>query len=151
NPARYQRRLANYRVFRERLIVPLVTVELAYGHDFELDGEDAEILIRLRGGDILWQKERLLNIALRALPDKYRNVVWFDCDVVFEADDWPERTSLLLDRYTLVQPFSRLYLMSADGLSGQGRARESKLRYSVPFLIATGIPAASCMAASAEQ
>jgi hypothetical protein len=29
NPARYARRLANYRVFREHLAVPLVAVELA--------------------------------------------------------------------------------------------------------------------------
>jgi hypothetical protein len=36
NPMKYQRRRANYRLFRERLGVPLVTVELAYGPDFEL-------------------------------------------------------------------------------------------------------------------
>jgi hypothetical protein len=64
NPMSYQRRRANYRLFRERLNVPLVTVELAYGRDFELSDGDADILVQLRARDILWQKERLLNLAL---------------------------------------------------------------------------------------
>jgi hypothetical protein len=34
NPMKYQRRRANYRLFRERLGVPLLTVELAYGPEF---------------------------------------------------------------------------------------------------------------------
>ena len=60
NPGGYRRRLANYRVFRERLNVPLVAIELAFGPEFELREGDAEILMQLRDGDILWQKERLL-------------------------------------------------------------------------------------------
>src|SRR5262245_37018879 len=60
NPARYRRKLQNYRVFRERLAVPLVTAELAFD-GFDLDAGDAEVLVRVRGGDVLWQKERLLN------------------------------------------------------------------------------------------
>jgi hypothetical protein len=34
NPMGYRRRLANDRVFRENLNVPLVTIELAYGPEF---------------------------------------------------------------------------------------------------------------------
>jgi hypothetical protein len=51
----YRRRSANFRVFRERLGVPLLAVELAYGERFELGEGDAEILVRLRGRDVLWQ------------------------------------------------------------------------------------------------
>jgi hypothetical protein len=61
NPVRYQLRLSNFRTFRKRLKVPLVVVELSYGDDFELQEPDADILIPLRGGAALWQKERLLN------------------------------------------------------------------------------------------
>src|SRR5579863_3245032 len=93
NPAGYRRRLANYRLFREHLIVPLVTIELAYEGNFALDDEDAEILVRLRGKDILWQKERLLNIALNALPNSCRKVAWLDCDIIFGANDWHLQTS----------------------------------------------------------
>ena len=38
NPMQYQRRRANYRLFRKYLRVPLVAVELSYGPDFELTG-----------------------------------------------------------------------------------------------------------------
>lgn len=151
NPASYRRRLANYRLFRERLIVPLVTVELAYGDDFELDDKDAEVLVRLRGKDILWQKERLLNVALSALPDGCRNVVWLDCDVIFEADDWPSRTSLLLDHFMLVQPFSHLYHSPGDWDPDKELPPGSELRRSAPFLIASGVPAATCIGTSAQQ
>jgi hypothetical protein len=43
-----------------------------------------------------------LNVALQGLPETCRRVVWIDCDVVFEADDWAERTNALLDRFMLV-------------------------------------------------
>lgn len=76
NPIRYRRRLANFKRFRENLRVPLVAVELAYGPEFELQKGDAEILIQLRGGAVLWQKERLLNLAMQALPDHCQKVAW---------------------------------------------------------------------------
>ena len=151
NPAGYRRRLANYRLFRERLIVPLVTVELAYGDDFALEDKDAEVLVQLRGGDILWQKERLLNVALNALPDNCRKVVWLDCDVIFEADDWPSRTSLLLDRFTLVQPFSHLYHSPGDWGPDEELPFGSEPWQSAPLLIASGMPAATCMGTRASQ
>jgi hypothetical protein len=151
NPAGYRRRLANYRVFRQHLSVPLVAVELAYGPDFELDEIDAEILVRLRGRDVMWQKERLLNLALQAVPSSCRKVAWLDCDVVFEADDWAERTSLLLDRFPLVQPFSHVHRMSGDWQVGCPRPPGSELRRSAPFLIASGMPVAACLGVHPEQ
>jgi len=65
NPAGYRRKLANYRLFRQHLVIPLVAVEMGYGHDFELTNDDPDIMVQLRGGDVLWQKERLLNLALQ--------------------------------------------------------------------------------------
>src|SRR6266508_5447152 len=127
NPAAYRRRLANYRVFRERLSVPLVAVELAYHPNFELDEKDAEILVQLRGRDIMWQKERLLNVALQAVPSSCRKVAWLDCDVIFEADDWAERTSLLLDRFPMVQPFNQVYRMSGEWQPGRPPPAGSEL------------------------
>jgi hypothetical protein len=112
---RYRRRRANYRTFRERLNVPLVAVELANGAAFELTEEDADVLIQLRDGDVMWQKERLLNVALGALPAGCRKVVWVDCDIVFAAEDWAERVSALLERFMLVQAFSQVNHLSAEG------------------------------------
>ncbi len=66
NPAGYKNRLSNYHRFRSRLNVPLVAVELSFTGRFELRDSDAEILIQISGADVMWQKERLLNIALGA-------------------------------------------------------------------------------------
>ena len=58
NPVGYRRRLSNYRTFRADLAVPLVAVELSFDGRFELTDDDADILIQLSGGAVLWQKDR---------------------------------------------------------------------------------------------
>jgi hypothetical protein len=148
NPVRYRRRRANYRVFREHLKLPLLAVELAHGPEFELDQEDAEILLQLRARDVLWQKERLLNVALQRLPETCRKVVWIDCDVVFASDDWAQRTIALLDQFVLVQPFSHVRWMPRDWEPGHGRQPGIECLRSVPFLVASGTPAATCLGGS---
>jgi hypothetical protein len=85
---------------------------------FELTKSDADILIQLRGGDILWQKERLLNIALQHLPNTCRKLALVDCDVIFELDDFCERVSGLLDRFKLVQMFSHAHHTPRDCVLG---------------------------------
>ncbi len=109
NPFQSERRRQNYREFRRHLGVPLVAVELSFDGDFELVATDAEILVQMRGRDVLWQKERLLNIALTALPSECRKVAWVDCDVVFARNDWSTETSRRLDEFTVIQPFERAY------------------------------------------
>src|SRR5688500_17208469 len=96
NPVGYRRRLENYRTFRQRLKVPLVTVELSLDERFQLASGDADILVQLQNPSILWQKERLLNVALESLPDGCDKVAWLDCDIVFESYDWAERASRAL-------------------------------------------------------
>src|SRR5436853_1095 len=101
NPQRYRRRLANYRLFRKHLTIPLIAVELSFDGAFDLQPAEADVLVRLREGDVLWQKERLLNVALRALPVECRKVVWMDCDILVDAVDWPEQVSRMLDEFPL--------------------------------------------------
>jgi hypothetical protein len=107
NPVGYRTRAENYRLFRKGLQVPLVTVEHSVDGRFDLDPDAADILIQRVGGDSLWQKERLLNVALDALPADCDAVAWLDCDVVIDDDAWPRRAERELDRNVLVQPFSR--------------------------------------------
>lgn len=144
NPAGYRRRLANYRLFRRHLKAPLLTVELSFDGHFELCDDDAESLIRLTGGDVMWQKERLLNVALEWLPPGCRYVAWLDCDVIFEDDDWAERTSRLLGDYAIVQPFRYAYRMPSGWLPGDDPSGGEVWR-SIPFLIQSGMSLEACV------
>ena len=58
NSAKYQTKLNNYRLFHKSLAVPLITVELSFDGEFELTSADADILVQISGGAVLWQKER---------------------------------------------------------------------------------------------
>jgi hypothetical protein len=160
NPSRSRRRLENYQAFRRSLGVPLVTVELAYGPQPELHEEDADILIPLRGKDILWQKERLLNLALEAVPRDCDAIVWLDSDVLFERADWPVLVRKELERCVLLQPFQDTVDVGpneraeeiehachsglpSSGVQGPGVRRTSRpdgrpMRQSLAFKIATG-------------
>lgn len=114
NPFGFGSRLRNYRRFRERLSVPLVTVELSYRDRFELTPDDADELVQVRGQDILWQKERLLNLALKALPTSCTKLIWMDCDVFVVEDGWPESTCEALERHRVVQPFTVAFEAASD-------------------------------------
>jgi len=125
DPPHSKRRLAAFREFRKRLAAPLVAVEFTEDDaEFDLTDKDAEILVSVRGGAKLWQKERLLNIALDALPDSCDTVAWVDCDLVFESDDWTEKARVALVDNGLVQLFRRIHFLNegvkpsdADNLS----------------------------------
>jgi len=119
NPCGYQRRLANFREFRRRLAAPLACVELSFDGRFELRAEDADVLVQLNGGAVLWQKERLLNIAWRHVPQSCRKIAWIDCDVFFASDAWVAATEELLDEHPVVMPFARVAeLGPEDGVEG---------------------------------
>jgi hypothetical protein len=84
-----------------------VTVELSFDGRFELTRDDADILIQLCGGAVLWQKERLLNLALKAVPSDVEKIAWFDCDVILERTDWVDEATSQLDEFAVVQLFAR--------------------------------------------
>jgi hypothetical protein len=105
NPAGYARRRGNYRLFRKHLSIPLVAVELSFNGRFELDKDDADILVQLQGADVMWQKERLLNIAAMHVPGACDRIAWLDCDIIFGSDDWVEQALQALDEFSLVHLF----------------------------------------------
>jgi hypothetical protein len=118
NPAGYRSRRENYRHFRQRLQAPLLTVELAAPGRFELSATDAERLLQVEGGDVMWQKERLVNLALDRLPPECTELAWVDCDVVFASDSWVDDTRRALRDRPLVQCFTHMrYLPRAAQLA----------------------------------
>lgn len=114
DPPGVKRRLGVFREFRRRLQVPLLAVELSHDGACDLVENDAEIIVRVSGGALLWQKERLLNLALQSLPGCCEVVAWLDCDVVLEDDGWPVEAIRSLDRSDLIQLFSRVHFLT-DG------------------------------------
>jgi hypothetical protein len=84
-------------------------VELSFNGCFELNKNDADVLVQIHEGDVMWQKERLLNIALQELPDHCKIVMWLDCDIIFEREDWFESNLEALRENVLIQPYSTVY------------------------------------------
>lgn len=115
NPQRYQRRVTNYAEFRRRLRLPLLAVELAFDGHGQLTDGDAEIVVRLQDGDVMWQKERLLNVGLRHLPPECDKVLWIDADIFVDDPQWPERVRAGLDQNPLVQAFDSIEFLGPDG------------------------------------
>ena len=146
NPAGFRRRRANFGPFRQNLQLPLAVVEVSFNGRFELGPDDADILIQLEGHDVLWQKERLLNLALAALPAHCDKVAWLDCDIIFDIADWPERAARLLDRYAILQPFSHLHDAPVDWRPGNGPPATSiRLRHPDAWFVASGVPVSDCL------
>jgi len=115
NPFRGNLRLSNYHNFRRNLTVPLITVEWSPEGKFDLKGNDADILIQISGGDILWQKERLLNIALSHLPLSCKYTAWLDCDILFDDRDWHITAEKYLENVDVIQLFEKvIYLKNYD-------------------------------------
>ena len=82
NPDGYRSKADNFARFRAGLAghgVPLLVVECAFDQaPFELPAGDGTM--QIRAADVMWQKERLLNLAIRSLPSCVTMVAWLDGD-----------------------------------------------------------------------
>ena len=118
NPSNYKNKKQNFIKFRDNLRkqgVPLLVVECAFGDsDYEIEKEDADIIIRVRSNSKIWQKERLLNIGVNYVPKKIDKFVFLDCDILFQNDNWAVETSKLLEKYPVVQPFEYAYRLAKN-------------------------------------
>jgi hypothetical protein len=110
-------RLANYHAFRAALRtagVASLTVEWSRdGASFELPADDS--VLKITGGDYIWQTERLLNLGIERLPDRFDRVAWVDADIIFDQQDWPRRVEQALEQWPLVQMFSLARMLAEAG------------------------------------
>ncbi len=110
NPLRHTNKSENYRRFRaasRNQGLRLLVVETALnGQLFDLEEDDADIVMRRRSESMLWHKERLINIGIRNLPDDCDQVVWTDTDILYEDDRWVEKCRRMLEKFPVIQPFS---------------------------------------------
>lgn len=118
NPCGYATRRENYNRFMagmRRAGVPCITVECAFGDDaFELPASLG--VVQVRSKTLLWQKERLLNLAASWLPTSCRYVAWLDCDILFDNPDWAADTVAVLERRKVAQVWQTALRQERDGL-----------------------------------
>ena len=123
NPCRYTRPVRNFIQFAAGIAavdLDLYTVELAFDDDpFQLaDHVDSQRYFTYRVSSrhgVLWQKERLLNLGLQAMPDQYDAVAWIDADMLFANTDWPRFAMQRLSQSPVVQLFSRVVDTDSQG------------------------------------
>ena len=111
NPGGSARRVSNFQAYlaamRESGVRCLV-VELAFGSN-EFRIVDHEDVIQLRSNNVLWHKERLLNIGIQQLlSDGYRKIAWLDGDILFQDANWPLEIADRLERANLCQVFETI-------------------------------------------
>jgi hypothetical protein len=90
NPSGYKIKSSNYETFAATLTdsgLNWIVVEGAFG-DRSFDLVPSGNCIQVRAGDVMWQKERLINLALRHLPGDCTKVAWLDSDILFANPDW---------------------------------------------------------------
>jgi hypothetical protein len=123
NPGRDPHRFSSYALFAESLKqsgIPLLSVECAFRDDaYELT--PAPDIIQVRCPNVLWQKERLLNLAVSRLPSSARKVAWIDGDILFSNPAWATETSALLDQYPVVQLWEKAVRLPKGTRSSTGQ------------------------------
>ena len=152
NPCQSKLRKQNYKIFREQVIktgVRFLTVELAFGSaPFQLSEFLEAMGVRTSESNIMWQKERLLNIGIKKMIEEgYKKIVWLDADIVFENKNWLLEISRKLDRHNLVQVFRSVKRDDEQGKPRKffGIARNVCLKKDVSGVFAaTGFGWAAC-------
>lgn len=85
NPSNRQRLRDTFSQWAEAIGHPFQCYELAFGEP-EIPGS-----VAIRGNadrHAIWQKERLINLAIGRLPESVRYVAWIDHDLIFTSPDW---------------------------------------------------------------
>ena len=126
DPVGYHSRRRNYDAFRAPIIaggLHFLTIECAFGDDaFTLP--PSPHIVQVRSPHIMWQKERLLNLAISRLPARCTKVAWVDCDTLFTNPAWAVATSHLLERFPVVQPYETA-LRLPQGWTSSGAEADS--------------------------
>ena len=117
NPCRYRTRRAHYDRFRAAIDaanIPCLTVEAALGRDSEFELPDQLDVVRVRSDSLLWQKERLLNLAASWLPRDCKYVAWLDADILFTNPNWTRDLQRTLKTFPVAQVWQRCDRLDQD-------------------------------------
>ncbi len=97
--------------FVKEIQTPITVIELSYNGRYLLSDS-----IHISGGprNVLWQKERLINLAIETI-DPELDVAWIDSDLVFHNKEWYRQTQRLLRDNNYVQLFDRIDYLTESG------------------------------------
>jgi hypothetical protein len=122
NPCGYRTRLQNFERFADAVVeagAELAVIEAAFDPAVPpLPRRYGSQVVP--GRDVMWQKERLLNVGIAALPAHVQQVAWLDGDVLFERPDWVPATLAALERHPIVQLFSEAVRLPRGDMSDRG-------------------------------
>lgn len=116
NPCGFSRPRQNLHRFRQEMAgVPIYFVELSFDGTFELPPDPNVLQIKGNRSNLLWQKERLINIASKQLPSEITAIAWIDADISFGNPLWYTDTISELSKTPVVQLFEQAYWLSKTG------------------------------------
>ena len=114
------RMIQNYKRFRDELgHDDVFVIESTREVDFQIPESANFIRIEAKEENVMWQKERMINLAIENLPKEYTDIAWIDADILFEDKDWHKELQDRLNRYSFVQLFN-----TAEWLNGRGETTE---------------------------
>ena len=117
NPCGFKQTFKNYLIFKEYILslnYPVYTLELTFG-DKEHQTVKDEYTFQIRTNDILWHKERLLNLLFKRIPKNYEKIFWLDSDIRWKNNNSLERAEKLLDNHKIVQLFDNSVYLKKEG------------------------------------
>lgn len=109
----------------QRSGIPLITIECAFG-DAARSVPPGNGVFFVRAESLLWQKERLINLALPLVPRHCTKIAWVDADILFESAHWAVRASECLNDAVVVQLADHIVRLprGTDRYTGNGAVWE---------------------------
>ena len=116
NPQKYKALLRNHNIFAKRLVdqgANLLTVELTFNDESpELNNTKYGKTIHLKSNSIMWQKEQIVNYAIKNCMENETKFAWIDCDILFDDSSWIKRAEEKLDSADIIQLFKKVFLLN---------------------------------------
>jgi len=128
NPAADPRRLGNYHRFAHELLdtgLQLWTLEAIFpGQRFALAPGRRTVQLVCDADQVLWQKERLLNLLAERLPADVDAIAWIDADVLFDCRGLVDLVEQALQRVPILQLWEYAVFLDAAGRPGHWPNRQ---------------------------
>lgn len=112
NWCNYRRPVENFYRFRESLGQPF---QLYHARFTDQEIGDNPFMLLATTQNLMWQKEAIINCAIRRLPKEYDVVAWIDPDLLFHNNNWYAETVQALETHPVVQMFSYVRYLGPNG------------------------------------